>query len=65
MKMVLVPPSIYLAYFVCSGCHKRLVLGKGQPDVYADLDGEAFKAYYCPPCMMKATYPQDNANDHR
>lgn len=56
MNMVVVPPRDYLQYLVCTVCHKRLVLGKNEPPVYADLEGVAFKAYYCSPCMMKTTH---------
>jgi hypothetical protein len=60
MNIVLVPPKQFLLYLVCAGCNRRLVLSKAEPDVYADLDGDAYKAYYCPPCMMKLTHPQES-----
>jgi uncharacterized protein YlaI len=40
----------YAAYFICLDCGKRLVLSRAEPPIYADLDGEPFKAYYCPDC---------------
>jgi hypothetical protein len=44
----------------CKGCERRMVGGtvgllpfSTQRPVYADLDGEPFKAYYCEPCADK------------
>lgn len=36
----------------CYHCGARLWSGDG--DVWADLDGPAFLAYYCEPCKKKA-----------
>ena len=36
----------------CFNCYKTLLAGEGKK-VYADLDGPAFKAYYCAPCARE------------
>lgn len=45
--------SRFAAYFICKGCGKRMVLSRAEPPIYADLDGEPFKAYYCLACAQK------------
>ena len=35
--------------FICCKCFKTLSL-----EVYADLDGKAFEAYYCKECMKES-----------
>lgn len=39
---------------VCLGCKQPTRAGDGVGPTFADLDGEAFKAYYCEPCMRAA-----------
>ena len=34
---------------ICANCKKWFVLATG----YTDLDGEAFVAYHCTPCVQK------------
>lgn len=46
--------SRFAAYFICCQCGKRMVLSRAEPTIYADLDGEPFKAYYCADCARKA-----------
>lgn len=58
MNIVLVPPDRFLVYLVCAKCCRRLVLSPAEPPIYADLEGDSFRAYYCPPCMMKLTHPE-------
>lgn len=44
MRLQLEPNQRKL-HFSCVGCHKRTT-----ESVWADLDGPAFKAYYCEAC---------------
>lgn len=39
-------------FAVCLGCGQHVLAGDGCPTV-ADLDGEAYKAYYCVACAVK------------
>lgn len=49
MKLVQVPvPETWHLYFLCEGCGR--VVDPRAVAVYADLDGEAFKTYYCAGC---------------
>ena len=59
--MILAPvdhgPCFYITCLTCKG--QFLAGGKLQgPMVYADLQGPAFKAYYCAPCAA-AALPQE------
>jgi len=51
MKLVRVDPQQNqpVCYVTCSGCGKE---GTTR-EAYADLEGESFKAYYCPECVEK------------
>jgi hypothetical protein len=51
MNLQIMNADRYAAYFICLGCGKRMVLSKAEPPIYADLDGEPFRAYYCPACV--------------
>jgi hypothetical protein len=63
MNIVYVPPQdAVVIYLFCIDCGKRMVLSKAEPPIFADLNGEAFKAYYCRPCVNKFFpngYPYD------
>jgi hypothetical protein len=50
MNLQIMNADRYAAYFICLGCGARMVLSKAEPPIYADLDGEPFRAYYCPTC---------------
>ena len=53
--------SRFAAYFICKGCDKRMVLSRAEPTIYADLDGEPFKAYYCEQCAARMTQAAKDA----
>ena len=52
MNLQIVNPSVYRVYFTCVKCGKQMVLSKAEDPIYADLDGEPFKAYYCTKCAQ-------------
>lgn len=46
--------------YLCFGCHARKEFDPqsnvvARNTLWADLDGPAFKAYYCPECAFKLT----------
>lgn len=52
--MNLQPVTGPIMTFVCCKCGTRTTNApgrEGQPQVYADLEGEPFKAYYCAECL--------------
>lgn len=50
LKPVQVTSGGYGVITTCKGCGTRL---DGRRDtILADLDGEAFEAYYCTPCSL-------------
>ena len=56
MRLQAMDNSRFAAYFICLDCGKRMVLSRAHPPIYADLDGEAYKAYYCPPCAERLAH---------
>lgn len=54
MKLILVPPAEAPVSYRCLGCEKWKTIRQAGPSVYADLDGKAFVAYYCAPCVQDA-----------
>ena len=52
LKMV-TGPRFYAA---CLACGEKVLAGDGQNTV-ADLDGEAYKAYYCERCALSLAAP--------
>lgn len=46
--------------FTCCQCGRRVT--QGRETVWADLNGEPFRAYYCQDCMEKAKSAIDNAS---
>jgi len=55
MRLEAVLPSVFCVYFICKRCEKRMVLSKAHPPIYADLDAEAYKTYYCADCVAEMT----------
>jgi len=39
--------------FTCIKCHRKTA------NIYADMWGKPFKAYYCVPCLKKMTYNEE------
>ncbi len=51
MNLQLVMPTSVSFLCSCNRCEKRMWVDKHNGNkVYADLDGESFKAYYCEEC---------------
>ena len=48
-------PGGHAVRVVCCECSTMFTLAEG----YADLDGEAFVAYYCPRCVAKYLKAQE------
>jgi hypothetical protein len=53
---VLVPVTGPAVYLRCAACHRMLLHdpGSNAPSVYADVNGPAFRAYYCAAAAARA-----------
>lgn len=63
MNLKIMPADRFACYFFCIGCGKRMLLSKAEPPIYADLDGEPFKAYYCGDCARERMQAASLAHD--
>lgn len=50
INLTKVKPHRLRVIVLCSECDRKCYIGEQDPAVYADLEGEAFKAYYCASC---------------
>jgi hypothetical protein len=67
MNLQLVDQSTHKVAVYCLGCKSMCGYSyRNDPRIYADLDGPAYKAYFCPDCVRSseklaigvASYPE-------
>lgn len=60
MKLIPVTPAYASTHMRCVGAnHPPLTRWVPQREMFADLDGEPFRAYYCAPCAAEAQKTQE------
>jgi hypothetical protein len=51
MRLEQVKPAALPVKVRCLKCERTVEIADNRPGVWADLDGPAFEAYYCEPCV--------------